>query len=109
MDFAEAIASDVGINFGGADGRVAEQFLNHAQIRAIFQKVSGEAVTQHVRGDIALNAGAADTLFDAEPKGDGGKGRAAFGEENIGGRFLGNEFGPARIDVTLHGGDGFSA
>ena len=37
MHFAQALASDVRVNFRGADAGVAEEFLNHAEVRAVFR------------------------------------------------------------------------
>jgi hypothetical protein len=44
-------AGYVGINFGGGDVGVSEQFLDGSQVFAIFKEVSGEAVPEDVRGD----------------------------------------------------------
>ena len=49
VDFAQARSVDVGIDFGGADVGVAEQFLDDPQVRPVFQQVRGEAVAEHVR------------------------------------------------------------
>jgi len=84
VDFAQAAAGDVGIDFGGADAGVTEQFLDDAQVGAMFQEVRGEAVAKHVWGGSSvagLEAGAAGALLDAQPEGDGRKGGAAFGEK----------------------------
>ena len=40
VDFAQAVAGDVGVDFRGADVGVVEQFLDHAQIRAVLQQIS---------------------------------------------------------------------
>ena len=68
MDFGEAVASDVGIDFSGADGGMTEKFLDHAEIRAVFKEVSREAVAEHVRRNVARNGGVADAFFDAKPE-----------------------------------------
>ena len=39
------------VNLRRADVRVAEQFLDHAQVRAVLEQMRGEAVPQHVRRD----------------------------------------------------------
>ena len=59
VDVPQPVAGDVRVNFRGADVRVAEQFLDDAQIRAMLQQVRREAVPQHVRRHVALHAGAA--------------------------------------------------
>jgi uncharacterized protein (UPF0210 family) len=73
VDVAEALAGDVGVDFGGADGGVAEEFLDDAQIGAVLEEVGGEAVPEHVGGEVSFNAGAAGAVFDALPEGDGGE------------------------------------
>lgn len=108
MDFGETAASDMGIDLGGADGCVAEEFLDNAEVSAMFEQVSGEAVAEHVRRDVARNAGVADALFDAEPKRDGGKRSATLSEEDVGGRAFGNEFRAADFKVTIHGSNGMA-
>ena len=53
MNFAQAISGDVRVNLRRADARVAEQFLDHAQIRAVFQQMRRETMPQHMRCDVA--------------------------------------------------------
>ncbi len=45
MNVPQAVAGDVGVNFRGADVRVAEQFLNHAQVRTMFQQMRGKTMS----------------------------------------------------------------
>ena len=73
MHLAQSLAGDVRINFRGADAGVAEEFLDHPQVRAVFQQVRGEAVSQHVRRNVARDAGAPDAVLDAQPERDGGE------------------------------------
>ena len=91
MDVPQTLAADVGIDLRRADGGVAEQFLDHAQVGAMLQQVGGEAVPQHVRGDVPRNGGLACPMFDPFPKGHSGKGRTALGEEEIGRGFARDE------------------
>ena len=79
MDFPQAVAGDVGVDFGGADGGVAEEFLDDAQVSAVLEEVGGEAVPEHVGGEVAFNAGVAGAVFDAFPEGDGGEGLVVAG------------------------------
>jgi len=53
MDVPQPVSRDVRVNLRGADVRVAEQFLDHPQICAVFQQMRCEAMTQHVRCHIA--------------------------------------------------------
>ena len=87
VNFPQAAAGDVRVNLRGADVRVAEQFLDHAQIRAVLQQMRRETVPQHVRRDVALNPGAADPIFDAQPQRHRRERRAALRQKNIRRRF----------------------
>ena len=53
VDFAQTVSGDVRVNFRRADVRVAEQFLYHPQIRAVFQQMRRKTVPQHVRRHVA--------------------------------------------------------
>jgi len=57
VDGFEPFAGDVGVHFGGRDAGVAEKFLNDAQVGAVLEQVCGETMPQHVRCDVALDAG----------------------------------------------------
>ena len=67
MHFPQPASCHVRINFRGADAGMAEQFLNDPQVGPIVQEMGGEAVAEHVRGHVAVNARTADALFDAQP------------------------------------------
>ncbi len=104
MDFAKPLAGDVRIKFRGADGGVAQQFLNHPQIRTVFEQVGGEAVAQHVGRDVPRHPGAADAPFDMRPESVGGERGAAVREEDIGGGARLYEFGARSGQVTIQSG-----
>ena len=53
VNIPQPVTGDVRVNFCRADARVAEQFLNHAQVRAVFQQMRRKAVPQHVRSNVA--------------------------------------------------------
>ena len=82
MDLAEAGAGHVGVDLGRADARMAEQFLDHAQVSAVFQEMRGKAVSQHVGRDVAGNARPGGALLDPEPERHRGKRRAAPGQKH---------------------------
>ena len=83
MHLPQPISRHMRVNLGGADAGVAEQFLNHAQVRAVFEQVRREAVPEHVRGHVAFDAGAAEAPLHAQPERHRRERRAAFGQENI--------------------------
>ena len=56
MNLAQALARDMCVKLGRADARMAKKLLDYAQIGAVFQKMRGERMTQHMRRDIAGDA-----------------------------------------------------
>ena len=54
----------MGVDLGGGDVRVAEEFLNNAQVGSTAEEVSGEAVAHEVGIDIRFDASAGGVLFD---------------------------------------------
>ena len=40
MHLAQALAGHVGVNLRGADAGVAEEFLNHAQVRTVLEETA---------------------------------------------------------------------
>lgn len=109
VDVAEAVAGDVGIDFGCADVGVAKEFLNDAQVGAVFEEVSGEAVAQHMRGDIAGDASASNTFFDVEPQCHRRERRAALSEKDGPRRAFRHKFGTPGFKVALKGCNGFAS
>ena len=61
---AEEFAVDVGVDFGGGDGFVAEHFLDGAEVGTAFDEVGGEGVTESMGGDGFFDAGFFGELFD---------------------------------------------
>ncbi len=106
VNLAQTVSRDVRVNLRRADVRVAEQFLDHAQIRAVLQKMRRKTVTHHVRRHVALDSGAADAIFYVQPKRDGRERRAALREKNICGRFWRDKFRTANLNVTIQRFDG---
>ena len=49
VDLAEPVHRDQGVDLGGGDRRVAEQFLDHPDVGASVEHVGGERVPQRVR------------------------------------------------------------
>src|SRR5439155_19769596 len=47
VNFAQPVSSHVRVNLRRRDAHVTEQFLNHAQVRAVIEQVCGETVPQH--------------------------------------------------------------
>ena len=87
VNVAQTVSGDVRVNFRRADVRVAQQFLNHPQIRAVLQQMCRKTVPQHVRRDVAFDARALHAILDVFPERVRGEGRSSLCQENCGGRF----------------------
>src|SRR4051812_22467316 len=88
----------VRVNLRGVDLRVTEHLLDHAQVRAVLQKMRGKAMTQHVRRNIPLNARAIQPPPQILPHDLTTEGPTALGEKNIGRRFGRDEFKSRRAE-----------
>ncbi len=51
MDILESILVNVGVDLGGGDVCMAKHELDSTKISTMSEKVGGEGVAQHVRGD----------------------------------------------------------
>ena len=49
--FDQALAVDMGIDFGRRDVGMAEHQLQRAQVRTAFEQMGGKGVAQHMRAD----------------------------------------------------------
>lgn len=90
MDCFEAFLVDVGVDLGGRDVGVAEEFLNDAEIGTVLEEVGGEGVAKEVGVDVLVNAGLLSAIFDDLPDTIGGERSATDGEEDFGGGFFGD-------------------
>lgn len=64
FDLVEAFGGDVGVDFGGAGGFVAEEGLDVAEVGAGFEEVGGEAVAEGVDGDALFDLGFLESVFE---------------------------------------------
>ena len=48
---------DVRVNLRGGEARVAEHFLDRAQVRAVAEQMRGEGMAQQVRPDLLFQPG----------------------------------------------------
>ena len=67
MHLTQSRAGDMGVDFGCRDAGVAEELLDDAQVRPVVQEMGCEAMPEHVGRHIAVDARAADALFDMLP------------------------------------------
>lgn len=54
---------DMGVDFSGEDGLMAEHFLDHAKIGAVFNEVGGKGVAESMWGDFLGDTGNESLLF----------------------------------------------
>jgi hypothetical protein len=90
VDLAEALAGDVGVEFGSGDAGVAEEFLDDTKVGAVFEEVGGKGVTEHVGCNVAGDTGVASARFDVAPHGGSGELGSALSEEKDAGGFGGD-------------------
>ena len=68
VHFLEVFPVDVGVYFRGGDVGMAEEFLENADVRAAFEKVGGEGVTEGVGAGVLGNARQNDILMENLPR-----------------------------------------
>ena len=68
IDVLEVLFHNVRIDLRGGNVRMAEHFLNGAQIRAVFQQVHGKGMAQRVRRDVLGDAGGLLIMLDDPPE-----------------------------------------
>mgnify|MGYP004368600573 CR=1 FL=1 len=81
MQSLESAVFGLGVELGGGDAGVSEQFLQFADTCPSGEHVRGEAVSECVRADVAGDARASGVFLDQFPEGDSGELVAAAGEE----------------------------
>jgi len=68
FDGGGASIENVGVDHGGFNVFVTKQFLDGADIVAIFQEVGGEGVSENVRGDMFVDASLFCSSFEGFAK-----------------------------------------
>ena len=102
---------DVGVDFRGEDGFVAEHFLDDAEVGAVLDEVRGEGVTEGVRGDFFADAREQRLFLDEIENGHPAQRAAVFVEEGdvvegrLGGRRARGEVGAEGVGGELAEGD----
>jgi len=66
VGFFEAFGGDVGVDLGGDEMSVAEEFLDAAEVSASVEHMGGVAVTEFVRCEIRIEAGGGEVAFEAK-------------------------------------------
>ncbi len=64
VDRFEALLIHVGVDLGGGDIGVAEEFLNDSEVGAILQEMGGKGMAEEVGVDVLIDPGLLGALFD---------------------------------------------
>ena len=64
VDLFEVLVGDMSVNLGGRNVGVAKHGLDGAEVGAVHEKVSSEAVAESVRRNMFRNAGFAGVFLD---------------------------------------------
>jgi len=103
----QAAVIDVGVNLGGADIRMTQQFLQRADLGAAGHHVGGEAVTQCMRADLFTAANAGRVFLDDVPDHDPRELLASpIQKQRLFCRVASCQHRPLMSQVGFHGGDG---
>jgi hypothetical protein len=65
MNTLSASIEDVGVDHGGFDIFVAEEFLDGADVVAVLEQVGGKGVAESVATDALLDTCGTDSLFES--------------------------------------------
>jgi hypothetical protein len=93
----------MGVNFGCADTRVAEEFLNDTKISPAGQKVGREGVSEKVRIDAGIQTCGLGCSFDNSPKVGRGESAPVVSEKDFSSRFRADKFGASGMEITIQG------
>src|SRR3989304_1380814 len=69
VDLLDPFARQVGVQLGGRNTRMPEQFLDDPQVRAALEQVRGERVAQRVWRDVLIQARPPRRVLDGPPGG----------------------------------------
>src|SRR5688500_6855608 len=86
VQLLQSLAGHVGVNFSCADTGMAKHFLDGAKVSTILEQMRGEAVPEHVRGDVFFDSATFHPFFNMQPHGHARESSAAAREKNCAGR-----------------------
>jgi len=102
--FFEAFGGEMGINLRRDEVRMAEEFLDAAQVSAGVEEVRGVTVAEFVRGQVWVEAGEGEILFQPELQNAGGQRLLSAAAPEHGGGF--GRVGRQALPVGLDGFQG---
>ena len=74
--------ADVGVPVGGGDIGMAQEFLDDAEVGAVFEEMGGKRVAEGVGRDRLGEADFGGVVFDSLPNADAAHAGAALGDED---------------------------
>ena len=84
MDFFEAFPVDMGVDLGGGDVGVSQEFLDDAEIGPAFKEVGGKGVAEGMRGDFSgVQSALKGVFFNHSPGIDAVHGPAPGGQKQV--------------------------
>jgi hypothetical protein len=104
IDLGQVLKIQVGVDLGGADVGVTQEFLDGAQVAGGFQQVAGEGVAQQVGVQVAAGALCRRPVLEALLDGAGVDAAPALADEE--GGFPGAGDLPAHLMPAPQGRDG---
>lgn len=81
VDFLQLADRDVGVDLGGLEFGVSEDFLDEADVRAVLVHVGGQGVSEQVTGTAFADVGGLDVSADQLGQAHGREGFSEVGEE----------------------------
>jgi len=89
VGFPQSAGADMGVNLGGCEAFVSEEFLDAAEVSSAVKQVSGEGVSECVRCGLLGESGSGDVIFEQSADAAGGQAATKAIEEHGGALFFG--------------------
>ena len=84
VDLFQALVVDMGINLGGGNIRMSQQFLNDPQVGSVLKQVGGEGVAKEVWINIPGKSGLTGTFLHYFSDPVRAEGAAPYGKKDFG-------------------------
>ena len=109
MDLFQALVVDMGINLGGGDIGMSQQFLNDPQVGSVLKQVGSEGVAQEMGINIPGKSGLTGAFLHDFPDPVRTEGPTSYGEKDFGRSVRFDEFRSFVIQIALQRGKSLSA
>ena len=109
MDLFQALVVNMGVNLGGSDIGMSQQFLNDPQVCSVLKEVGSEGVAQEMRINIPGKSGLTGAFLHDFPDPVRTEGSASYGEKDFRRSVWFDEFRPLVIEIALQRSKGLPA